>query len=159
RSHTPTYAAVRLTVDNWRWHNAPFYLRSGKGLSERASEVVIQFRCPPHLMFPLPAGETLQCNRLAMCIQPDEGIHLNFQSKMPDHGGVQLHESDMEFHYRTTYGAGAIPEAYEVLLEDALAGDATLFMRSDEIERAWEIMDPLTAAAERPDGAKPMEYA
>jgi glucose-6-phosphate 1-dehydrogenase len=158
-SRTPTFAAVRLQIDNWRWRGVPFYLRSGKALARRASEVVIQFRCPPHLMFPLPPGETLQCNRLAMCIQPDEGIHLNFQSKVPDRGGVTLHESDMEFHYRTTYGAGAIPEAYEVLLEDALAGDAALFMRSDEIERAWEIMDPLIAAAERPGGAEPMEYA
>jgi glucose-6-phosphate 1-dehydrogenase len=157
-SRTPTLAVVRLQIDNWRWRGVPFYLRSGKALPRRASEVVIQFRCPPHLMFPLPAGETLQCNRLAMCIQPDEGIHLNFQSKVPDKGAVTLHESDMEFHYRTTYGAGAIPEAYEVLLEDALAGDATLFMRSDEIERAWEVMDPVIAEAERPDRAKPMEY-
>jgi glucose-6-phosphate 1-dehydrogenase len=158
-SRTPTLAVVRLNIDNWRWRGVPFYLRSGKALARRASEVVVQFRCPPHLMFPLPPGATLQCNRLAMCIQPDEGIHLNFQSKVPDQGTVTLHPSDMEFHYKTTYGAGVIPEAYEVLLQDALAGDAALFMRSDEIERAWAIMDPLIAAAERPDCVAPMEYA
>ena len=123
-----------------------------QGVSNRASEVVIQFRCPPHLMFPLPPGATLQCNRLAMCIQPDEGIHLSFQSKVPDQDSMKLHASDLEFHYRTAYKGTPIPEAYEVLLQDALAGDATLFMRSDEIERAWEIMDPLIAAADAQSG-------
>jgi glucose-6-phosphate 1-dehydrogenase len=150
---------VQLHIENWRWQGVPFFLRSGKALPQRASEVVIQYRCPPHLMFPLPPGETLQCNRLAMCIQPDEGIHLNFQSKVPDHGGVKLNASDMEFHYKTAYKDKPIPEAYEILLQDALNGDATLFMRSDEIERAWEIMDPLIAAAERPNAECPMEYA
>src|SRR5439155_2673752 len=80
-SRTPTYAAVRLEIDNWRWRGVPFYLRSGKGLAARSSQVVIQFHCPPHIMFPLPAGTTLQCNRLTLCIQPHEGIRLNFQTK------------------------------------------------------------------------------
>jgi glucose-6-phosphate 1-dehydrogenase len=158
-AHTPTYAAVELAIDNWRWRGVPFFLRSGKALGQRLSEVVIQFRCPPHLMFPLPPGATLQCNRLSMCIQPDEGIHLNFQSKVPDQEGVVLRPADLEFHYRNTYGARAIPEAYERLLQDALHGDAALFMRSDEIERAWEIMDPIIAAVERPDAPPPLEYA
>ncbi len=157
-SRTPTYAAVELAVDNWRWKGVPFFLRSGKGLSQRASEVVIQFRCPPHLMFPLPAGASLQCNRLALCIQPDEGIHVNFQTKVPDREAVVLRPSDLEFHYRNTYGEDAIPEAYERLLHDALQGDAALFMRSDEIERAWEIMDPIIAAAESRDTTPPEEY-
>jgi glucose-6-phosphate 1-dehydrogenase len=158
-SRTPTFAAVQLHINNWRWQGVPFFLRSGKALASRASEVVIQFRCPPHLMFSLPPGATLQCNRLSICIQPDEGIHLNFQSKVPDEGGVKLHPSDMEFHYKTAYKNKPIPEAYEILLQDALAGDATLFMRSDEIERAWEIMDPLIAAAERKEAECPMDYA
>jgi glucose-6-phosphate 1-dehydrogenase len=158
-SRTPTFAVVQLHIDNWRWQGVPFFLRSGKALSRRASEVVVQYRCPPHLMFPLPPGATVECNRLAMCIQPDEGIHLNFQSKVPDDGGMKLHASDMEFHYKTAYKDKPIPEAYEILLQDALNGDATLFMRSDEIERAWEIMDPLIAAAERPNAECPMEYA
>jgi glucose-6-phosphate 1-dehydrogenase len=152
-SRTPTYAAVELSVDNWRWRGVPFFLRSGKGLARRQSEVVIQFRCPPHLMFTLPPGAELQCNRLSMCIQPDEGIHINFQSKVPDHEAMELRPADLEFHYSHTYGAGVIPEAYERLLSDALQGDAALFMRSDEIERAWQIIDPLVAAAARKDVA------
>jgi glucose-6-phosphate 1-dehydrogenase len=158
-SKTPTFAAIELNIDNWRWRGVPFFLRSGKGLARRASEVVIQFRCPPHLMFPLPPGTTLQCNRLAVCLQPDEGIHLNFQSKVPDQEAMVLRPADLEFHYRTTYGQDAVPEAYERLLQDAIHGDATLFMRSDEIERAWEIMDPLIAASESPEAPQPTGYA
>jgi glucose-6-phosphate 1-dehydrogenase len=110
-------------------------------------------------MFPLPEGATLQCNRLAICIQPDEGIHLNFQTKVPDQHGVQLRPADLEFHYRDLYDDGTLPEAYERLLQDAIQGDATLFMRNDEIERAWEVMDPVVAASERPDGPVPLKYA
>jgi glucose-6-phosphate 1-dehydrogenase len=147
-STTPTFAAVRLEIDNWRWQGVPFYLRSGKALAGRQSEVVVQFRCPPHLMFPLPPGTVLQCNRLALCIQPDEGIHLSFQSKEPGQGMV-LRPADLEFHYRDVYGKDTLPEAYERLLLDALNGDATLFIRNDVIERAWAIMDPLIAVADR----------
>ena len=157
-SKTPTYAALKLGVDNWRWRGVPFYLRSGKGLNGRLSEVVIQFLCPPHLMFPLPPGQTLQCNRLAICIQPDEGIHVNFQTKVPDEA-MALQPSDLEFHYRKAYPDRPIPESYERLLLDAINGEAHLFMRSDEIERAWEIMDPIIAATERPDAPTPQEYA
>ena len=155
-SVTPTFAAARLQVDNWRWQGVPFYLRSGKGLASRQSEVVIQFLCPPHLMFPLPPGTTLQCNRLALCIQPDEGIHLNFQTKVPDKKA--LSPADLEFHYHDTYPDVLIPEAYERLLEDAIQGDATLFMRNDEIERSWQIMDPLVAVTEKPETACPENY-
>jgi glucose-6-phosphate 1-dehydrogenase len=158
-SRTPTYAAAVLEIDNWRWQGVPFFLRSGKALGRRASEVLVQFRCPPHLMFPLPPGTTLQCNRLAMCIQPDEGIHLNFQSKVPDKESMVLRPADLEFHYRDAYGDDAIPESYERLLRDAILGDAALFMRSDEIERAWAIMDPLIAATEAPGAPAPQEYA
>jgi glucose-6-phosphate 1-dehydrogenase len=147
-SRTPSFAAVQFAVDNWRWRGVPFFLRSGKALGRRLSEVVIQFRCPPHLMFPLPPGATLQCNRLSICVQPDEGIHLNFQSKVPDEENTILRPAEMEFHYRDTYRDRPIPEAYERLLMDAIHGDASLFMRSDEIERAWEIMDPIITAAE-----------
>jgi glucose-6-phosphate 1-dehydrogenase len=148
-SRTPTFAAVQFGVDNWRWRGVPFFLRSGKALTRRLSEVVIQFRCPPHLMFPLPPGATLQCNRLSICVQPDEGIHLNFQSKVPDEENTVLRPAEMEFHYRDTYHDRPIPESYERLLMDAIHGDASLFMRSDEIERAWEIMDPVIATAEQ----------
>jgi glucose-6-phosphate 1-dehydrogenase len=152
-SRTPTYAAVRLNIDNWRWQGVPFYLRSGKALAKRSTEIIIQFLCPPHLMFALPPGATLQCNRLTMEIQPNEGIHLCFQTKVPDEG-MRLHPAELKFHYGDAYPGVAIPEAYERLLQDAIGGDAALFMRSDEIERAWEIMDPLIAAAPVPE-----EYA
>jgi glucose-6-phosphate 1-dehydrogenase len=158
-SKTPTYAAVKLRVSNGRWKNVPFYLRSGKGLNSRYSEVMIQFHCPPHLMFPLPKGETLQCNRMTLILQPNEGIHLNFQTKVPDVDGVALQPRDLSFDYKQAYAKQPIPEAYERLLLDAIQGDASLFMRSDEIERAWEIMDPIIAATERPDAPQPQAYA
>jgi glucose-6-phosphate 1-dehydrogenase len=157
-SRTPTFAAARLQIDNWRWRGVPFYLRSGKGLAKRYTEINVQFLCPPHLMFPLPPGEVLQCNRLALTIQPNEGIHFSFQSKVPDTEGVELHPADLQFHYRDVYADTPIPDAYERLLQDAANGDAALFMRSDEIERAWEIMDPIIAATERPDAPPPHTY-
>lgn len=156
-SRTPTFAAVRCTVDNWRWRDVPFLLRSGKALARRYSEIVVQFRRPPHLMFPLPPGATLQCNRLAICVQPNEGIHLTFQSKVPDEEGMVIRPADLEFNFRDAYRDRPMPESYERLLMDAMHGDAALFMRSDEIERAWELMDPLIAAAER--AGAPAEYA
>lgn len=158
-SRTPTYAAVRLEVENRRWRGVPFYLRSGKGLANRFSEVLIQFRCPSHLMFPLPPGETLQCNRLRLIIQPNEGIHINFQTKVPDVDGVALKPRDLAFDYKHAYEDKALPEAYERLLLDAIQGDASLFMRADEIERAWEIVDPIVAAAESAAAPPPEEYA
>lgn len=157
-SRTPTYAALRLQIDNWRWRGVPFYLRSGKGLKSRASEILIQFRCPPHLMFPLPQGTELQCNRLAICIQPQEGIHLNFQTKVPDQEKMVLDPVDMEFSYKKAFSGLSIPESYERLLLDALLGDASLFMRSDEIERSWAIMDPFIRASENPALAMPEGY-
>jgi glucose-6-phosphate 1-dehydrogenase len=101
-------------------------------------------------MFPLPPGATLECNRLSIALQPDEGIHVRFQSKVPDGDGMHLRATDLHFHYKDAYPDRPIPEAYERLLLDALHGDASLFMRSDEIERAWEIMDPIIAAAPTP---------
>jgi glucose-6-phosphate 1-dehydrogenase len=150
-SKTPTYAAVKLNINNARWKNVPFYLRSGKGLSSRYSEVLIQFHCPPHLMFPLPKGETLQCNRMTLVLQPNEGIQLNFQTKVPSVEGVTLRPRDLAFDYRSSYENQALPEAYERLILDSIQGDASLFMRADEIERAWEIIDPLIAAAPKPE--------
>jgi glucose-6-phosphate 1-dehydrogenase len=157
-SRTPTYAAVRLEVDNWRWRNVPFYLRSGKALRNRFSEVVVQFRCPPHMIFPVPPGETFECNRISLVLQPNEGIRLNFQTKVPEVDGTRLQARDLAFDYREAFSERALPEAYERLLLDAIQGDATLFMRADEIEQAWSIMDPLIAASERPDASPPEIY-
>jgi glucose-6-phosphate 1-dehydrogenase len=157
-SRTPTFAALKLQINNWRWRNVPFYLRSGKAMAARFSEVVVQFHCPPHLMFPLPPGQTLQCNRLTLRVQPNEGIRLKFQTKVPDTERVELKPADLHFEYRDAYRDTVIPEAYERLLLDAIHGDAALFMRSDEIERAWAIMDPLIAATEAANGPKPELY-
>lgn len=157
-SKTPTYSAIRLNVDNWRWRGVPFFLRSGKALASRTSEVQIQFRCPPHLMFSLPPGEKLECNRLAISIQPNESIHLRFQSKVPDQEKMTIAPSEMEFQYGKSYSGVAIPEAYERLLQDALGGDASLFMRSDEIERSWAIIEPFLNVTESQDAPIPEEY-
>jgi glucose-6-phosphate 1-dehydrogenase len=159
-TRTPTFAGLRLFVQNDRWRDTPFYLRSGKSLATRCSEVVIQFLCPPGLSVALKPGETVECNRLTLRIQPDEGIRLNFQLKSPDTGEkVRLHPAALEFDYEAEFGAGAVPEAYELLLLEAIRGDPSLFMRGDEIEQAWRIVDPLIAATEWPDGPKPEEYA
>ena len=158
-SRTPTFAAVRLHIDNWRWRGVPFYLRSGKAMAQRFSDVVIQFRCPPHLMFSLPQGETLECNRLTLRIQPDEGIRITFETKVPDRERVELRPADLSFKYQEAYGTGAMPEAYERLLLDAIHGDASLFTSAEEIERAWAIVDPMVEASERPDAPPPAIYA
>ena len=156
-SKTPTFAALRLEVDNWRWRGVPFYLRSGKRWpSGTARWCPVPLSAAPDV--PAAAGATLQCNRLSLCIQPDEGIHLSFQSKVPDKDGMVMRPSELEFHYREAYADVAIPEAYERLLLDAMNGDAALFMRSDEIERAWAIIDPFVTACEATDAA-PEEYA
>ncbi len=140
-SQTPTFAALRLFVDNWRWQGVPFYLRSGKALARKASEIVVQFKRPPHLMFNEIHGEDFRPNQLGLCIQPDEGIHLGFEAKEPD-SYQEMRTVRMDFHYRDAF-KGDIPEAYERLLLDALKGDASLFTRRDEIELAWGLIDPL----------------
>jgi len=140
-SSTETFAAIKLHVDNWRWQGVPFYIRSGKKMSEKSSEITIQFRRPPTQILDIAAGKTeLFTNRLSMCIQPDEGIHLCFLAKVPDQG-LQTHPVDMGFNFRESFGGTAIPDAYERLLLDALNGDASLFARSDEIGLSWEFID------------------
>ncbi len=141
-SQTETYAALRLYIDNWRWQGVPFYLRSGKGLNTKASEIVISFQRPPHVMFDLPQDFEFTPNILSLCIQPDEGVHLKFQAKVPD-SPQAMRPVDMEFHYRSTFKDQRLPDAYERLLLDALNGDASLFARSDEIELAWGLIDPI----------------
>ena len=141
-SKTPTYAALRLFLDNWRWQGVPFYLRSGKALATKTSEIIIQFKSPPHVMFPLPEGASLRPNYLALFIQPDEGMHLRFEAKVPD-TTAEMRSVDMEFHYADDFGKDALPEAYERLLLDALQGDASLFTRNDSIELSWKLVDPI----------------
>jgi glucose-6-phosphate 1-dehydrogenase len=143
-SATPTYAALKVHVDNWRWRGVPFYLRSGKRLKEKTSEIAIQFRGVPHLMFPQEADEPSTRNVLSICIQPDEGIHLRLEAKEPG-WGMRTRPIIMDFHHAEGFGAGALPDAYERLLLDAIQGDASLFARADEIELAWGLVDPILA--------------
>lgn len=144
-SQTPTYVALKLYLDNWRWQGVPFYLRTGKNLAAKATEIILQFKRVPHLIFPREAG--LVPNNLSLCIQPHEGIHLRFEIKVPG-AGMRAAPVDMEFHYDEHFGDHALPEAYERLLLDALQGDASLFARSDEIELAWRLTDPLAGGSE-----------
>lgn len=141
-STTPTYAALKLYIDNWRWQDVPFYLRSGKALAEKTSEIIVQFRRPPHLFISLAQGQRLAPNVLALCIQPDEGVHLSFQTKVPN-SSSSVRTTVMEFHYRDSFKNAALPDAYERLLYDAIVGDASLFTREDEIELSWELIDTI----------------
>ncbi len=154
-STTPTYAAVKLYIDNWRWMDVPFYLRSGKALSKKVSEIIVQFRRPPHLFFNLPRGQRLEPNILSMCIQPDEGIHLRFQTKVPNSPGA-VQSVDMEFHYSSSFAGTTLPDAYERLLMDAMQGDAALFTREDEIQLSWKLIDYILQGWRSP-GAPPLQ--
>jgi glucose-6-phosphate 1-dehydrogenase len=147
-SKTPTFAALRLCIDNDRWHGVPIYLRSGKAMKTRVSEVVIQFVRPVRMPFSLPPG-VLEPNRLTLRIQPREGICLSFVVKEPD--STRLRVSRLTFDYEREFGKEALPEAYERLLLDVIHGDPSLFMRSDVIERSWEIIDPIVEATARWD--------
>lgn len=146
KSTTPTYAAVRLQIDNWRWQGVPFYLRSGKALKEKLSQIIIEFKEPPHLLFPNSENH-LTPNMLVLYLQPDEGMHLRFEAKVPDTVS-ETRSVDMEFHYADSFGKTAIPEAYERLLLDVLSDDASLFTRADEVETAWRLIDPILRAWE-----------
>lgn len=145
-SIVPTFGAVRLFVDNWRWNGVPFYLRSGKRLAKRVSEIAVQFRSPPHLMFG-HMGAAMRPNTLVMRVQPNEGVALNFEVKVPGAAvaltsNIEIAPVDMEFNYAEAFGEVAAP-AYETLLLDVMIGEATLFTRSDEVEAAWRVVDPL----------------
>jgi glucose-6-phosphate 1-dehydrogenase len=152
-SATPTYAAVKLFVDNWRWEGVPFYLRSGKAMARKVSEITIEFKRPPYSMF--CAFQCPSANRLSLCIQPDEGIHFSFDAKVPDRTR-EIRTVDMEFHYRDAFKNNDMPDAYERLLLDAIHGDASLFARSDEITRAWQLVDPLVGGWETSDETPPL---
>jgi glucose-6-phosphate 1-dehydrogenase len=141
-SSTPTYAALRLFINNWRWQGVPFYLRSGKCMTEKQTQIIIRFKEPPLAMFPLPPNKKTAPNMLVLYIQPDEGVHLRFEAKAPD-TVAETRSVDMEFHYAEAFGPTAIPESYERLLLDAIQGDASLFTRADEVETAWGLMDPI----------------
>ena len=140
-SATVTYAAIRLFIDNWRWEGVPFYLRSGKRLPKRVTEVAIQFKRPPMLLFKSHAVEDVNPNVLVMRIQPDEGMSLTFEVKPPGPDMV-IRPLSLDFKYEQAFGSSP-PEAYETLLEDCIEGDSTLYTRHDWVESAWALMDPI----------------
>ena len=140
-SHTETFAAMKLNVDNWRWADVPFYLRTGKRLARRVSEIAIQFRRPPTLLFRNTQVEHLSRNVLVIRVQPDEGIALRFGAKLPG-PNVRMGNLAMEFKYSEAFGATS-STGYETLIYDCIKGDATLFQRADMVEMGWSIVSPI----------------
>lgn len=141
QSNVETFAAVKFYVDNWRWKDVPFYVRTGKALHAKMTLITVQFKPAPQYAFPPEAVESWRPNRLTICIQPEMDIRLRFQAKQPGPHMV-LQPVDMKFSYTEAYGDNQ-PEAYETLLEDVIEGNATLFMRADQVEAAWKIIEPI----------------
>lgn len=153
-SSTETFFAARFAIDNWRWAGIPFYVRTGKALARKATEISIEFQDVPYLLFAKTAVERLEANVLTIRIQPNEGISLWFGTKVPG-PQIEVTTVDMEFDYAADFGSGS-PEAYERLLLDCMIGDMTLFTRADEIEEAWSIVDPILEYWRR--GGRPSAY-
>jgi glucose-6-phosphate 1-dehydrogenase len=143
-SETETYAALKLGIESWRWAGVPFYLRTGKALATRVTEVAVQFKRPPLALFERGGAPQIDANILAIRVQPDEGILLRFGAKVPGQG-LQIRNVNMDFRYGSSFAVDS-PDAYETLLLDAMIGDASLFTRGDEVERAWSIVDPIAEA-------------
>lgn len=146
-SNIETFAALKLYVDNWRWQGVPFYLRTGKCLAMDVAEISVRFQDVPHRSFPDVVGLNAEPTRLVIQIQPEQGIVLKFTAKEPGFH-IRLHPVAMRFSYREAFGA-EVPEAYETLLWDVMAGDPTLFMRADQVEAAWKLVEPVLTAWER----------
>jgi glucose-6-phosphate 1-dehydrogenase len=155
-SHTETYAAIRLEVDNWRWAGVPFYLRTGKRLARKVTEIAITLQPVPYLGFSQDGSTGVEPNQLVLTLQPNEGVSLSLAAKIPG-SRMRIRPVHMEFLYGTTFLSQS-PEAYERLIMDAMRGEATLFTRNDEVEAQWRIIDPILDAWARADGAVP-QYA
>jgi glucose-6-phosphate 1-dehydrogenase len=143
-SRVETFAALRCHVDNWRWSGVPFFLRTGKRLPTRVTEAVIHFKPSPHTLFRRESGDPGPANQLIIRIQPDEGLVLKFNMKVPG-AGFKTRGTGMEFHYKDA-GHAKLPSAYARLLLDALQGDSTLYLRNDESEATWAYIDPILKA-------------
>lgn len=139
-STTETYVALKFFIDNWRWGGVPFYIRTGKRLPTRVTEVVIHFKPTPHFLFS-QSDVSRNCNQLVIRIQPDEGILLKFGMKTPG-GGFEVKNVNMDFHYSDLSNL-RIPSAYERLLHDTMKGDSTLFARTEEVLEAWKFLTPI----------------
>jgi glucose-6-phosphate 1-dehydrogenase len=156
-SSTETFVALRLHIDNWRWADVPVYIRTGKCLPRRTTEVVMEFRRPPHLpLFPAEAV-TLEPDALVARVQPNEGVSLRFGAKVPGHE-FRIRKASMDFSYSHGYGESR-DDAYERVILDALIGDATLFIRADEVARSWRIVDPLLACWQEAPDPIPLYHA
>lgn len=153
-SMTEAYVALRLRVETWRWSGVPFYIRMGKRLPKKATEISIHFKAPPSVLFNTEGSSAAESNVLVIRIQPDEGISLRTVSKIPG-TSMRLEPVKMDFRYATSFGKGS-PEAYERLLLDAMAGDATLFARRDEVEEAWKFIDHIEHAWHQSEDPPPM---
>jgi len=140
-SQTETYVALKCFIDNWRWEDTPFYIRTAKRLPKRSTEIAIRFRVAPHRIFTREASEGLEANELVIRIQPDEGISLTFGAKVPIQG-LRIRSVNMDFGYGESFLVDA-PDSYETLILDALRGDATLFTRRDEVEQQWAFVDTI----------------
>jgi glucose-6-phosphate 1-dehydrogenase len=151
---TEAYVAVRLLIDTWRWSGVPFYIRMGKRLPKKSTEISIHFKDAPCVLFNALQGGVPGGNVLVIRIQPDEGISLRMVSKIPG-TSLRLEPVKMDFHYSTSFGKGS-PEAYERLLLDAMSGDATLFARRDEVEWAWRYIDQIEEAWHQSPEPPPM---
>ena len=143
-SQTETYVALKLFIENWRWAEVPFYIRTGKALPKRSTEVTIQFKRVPHMLYKPAETKGLVPNRLTIRIQPDEGISLKFAAKVPG-AARHLNDVDMNFSYSEAFGIES-PNAYERLIADCMVGDSTLFIRRDEVETSWRIVDSIINA-------------
>ncbi|MBC7355532.1 MAG: glucose-6-phosphate dehydrogenase [Desulfomicrobiaceae bacterium] len=154
-SSTPTFAVLKLFIDNWRWQGVPFYLRSGKAMLTKSSLIVVEFQPPPDVIFHLGRKDCFRPNFLSICIQPDEGIHLRFETKVPD-TVAESRSVHMSHTYREAFPDVALPDAYERLLLDAMKGDAALFARSDGIETAWRLIDPVISGWDGDPHAPPL---
>ena len=143
-STTETYVALKLFIENWRWADVPFYIRTGKALPKRSTEVTIQFKRVPHQLYKPSETSGLVPNRLTIRIQPDEGMSLKFAAKIPG-AARHLSDVDMNFSYAQAFGIES-PDAYERLIADCMVGDSTLFIRRDEVETSWRIIDSITSA-------------
>ncbi len=161
-SNTETYAALRLTIDNWRWAGVPFYLRTGKRLARKLTEIAITLKPVPHLAFQQDGSEGVKPNQLIITLQPNEGVSLSLGAKIPGVGGansrMRIRPVNMQFLYGTTFMSQS-PEAYERLILDVMRGDATLFTRNDEVEAQWEICDPIVRTWEQTPGPLPQYEA
>ena len=154
-SPTPTFAALKLYIDNWRWQGVPFYLRSGKVMPAKSSTIIVEFQPPPDVIFHLGRNAHFTPNFLSICIQPDEGIHLQFETKVPDTVS-ESRSVNMSHSYLEAFPDVVLPDAYERLLLDALKGDASLFARNDGIEAAWRLIDPILSGWESASPASPL---